>query len=53
MQDVGIVAGTDPVAVDQVSYDLVNKAYGSKNFFKEIYPKVDPTVQLKYAQELG
>jgi uncharacterized Fe-S center protein len=52
MQDVGIVAGTDPVAVDQASYDLVNKAYG-KNFFKEIYPEIDPTIQLKYAQDLG
>ena len=52
MQDVGIVAGTDPVALDQASYDLVNKAYG-KNFFKEIYHEIDSTIQLKYAQELG
>ncbi len=52
MKDVGIVAGIDPVAVDQASYDLVNKAFG-KSFFKEIYPEIDPTIQLKYAQELG
>ncbi|MCA6072481.1 MAG: DUF362 domain-containing protein [Endomicrobium sp.] len=52
MEDVGIVAGVDPVAVDQASYDLVNKAYG-KNFFRKIYPKIDPTIQLKYAEELG
>ncbi|GHT40944.1 4Fe-4S ferredoxin [Endomicrobiia bacterium] len=52
MDDVGIVAGVDPVAVDQASYDLVNKAFG-KNFFKKIYPEIDPTIQLKYAEELG
>lgn len=52
MDDVGIVAGVDPVALDQASYDLVNKAFG-KNFFKEIYPEIDPTIQLKYAEELG
>jgi uncharacterized Fe-S center protein len=52
MEDVGIVAGVDPVAVDQASYDLVNKAYG-KNFFKNIYPEIDATIQLQYAEELG
>jgi uncharacterized Fe-S center protein len=52
MDDVGIVAGADPVAVDQASYDLTNKTYG-KNFFKNIYPDIDPEVQLEYAQELG
>jgi uncharacterized Fe-S center protein len=52
MEDVGIVAGDDPVAVDQASYDLVNKAYG-KNFFKKIHPHIDSLIQLNYAQELG
>lgn len=52
MDDVGIVAGIDPVAVDQASYDLINKAFG-KNFFKGIYPEIDSTTQLKYAEELG
>ncbi|MDR2395318.1 MAG: DUF362 domain-containing protein [Endomicrobium sp.] len=52
MEDVGIVAGADPVAVDQASYDLINKSYG-KNFFKEIYPQINPIVQLQYAQDLG
>ncbi|MCL2144178.1 MAG: DUF362 domain-containing protein [Endomicrobia bacterium] len=52
MQDVGIVAGTDPVAVDQASYDLVNKAYG-KNFFKKIHPDVNPEIQLEYAEKIG
>ncbi|MDR1941439.1 MAG: DUF362 domain-containing protein [Endomicrobium sp.] len=52
MDDVGIVAGSDPVAVDQASYDLTNKTYG-KNFFREIYPDIDPEVQLEYACNLG
>ncbi|AKL97870.1 DUF362 domain-containing protein [Endomicrobium proavitum] len=52
MEDVGIVAGADPVAVDQASYDLVNKAYG-KNFFKKIFPEIDPTAQLEYAEKIG
>ncbi|MDR1784535.1 MAG: DUF362 domain-containing protein [Endomicrobium sp.] len=52
MYDVGIIAGVDPVAVDQASYDVVNKAFG-KNFFKNIYPEIDPTIQLNYAEKLG
>jgi len=52
LADIGIVAGTDPVAVDQASYDLVNKAAG-RAYFTEVYPDIDPTVQLAYAQALG
>lgn len=52
MYDVGIIAGVDPVAVDQASYDVVNKAF-SKNFFKDLYPEIDPTIQLSYAEKLG
>ncbi|MCL2484761.1 MAG: DUF362 domain-containing protein [Endomicrobia bacterium] len=52
MEDVGIVAGDDPVAVDQASYDLVNKAYG-KNFFKKVHPNIDPEIQLEYAEKIG
>ncbi|MDR3244482.1 MAG: DUF362 domain-containing protein [Elusimicrobiota bacterium] len=52
MDDIGIVAGIDPVAVDQASYDIVNKAYG-KNFFTYLYPDLNPEIQLEYAQEIG
>ena len=52
LDDIGIVAGADPVAVDQASIDIVNKIYG-KNFIKELYPDIDYTVQLDYAQRLG
>ncbi|MDR3330665.1 MAG: DUF362 domain-containing protein [Endomicrobium sp.] len=51
MPDVGIIAGVDPVAVDQASLDLINKAFGM-NFFKEIYPEIDSTIQLRYAEKL-
>ncbi|MDR0977515.1 MAG: DUF362 domain-containing protein [Endomicrobium sp.] len=52
IDDIGVVAGTDPVAVDQASYDLVNKACG-ENLFRKIYPEIDPAVQLEYAQKIG
>ncbi len=63
--DIGIVAATDPVAIDQASADLVNNAQGlkgsglTKNFepgqdkFRAIYPKVDWEIQLEYAEAIG
>jgi len=50
--DIGILASTDPVAIDQASFDLVNQASG-KDIFKELHPQRNGTKQLKYAQELG
>jgi uncharacterized Fe-S center protein len=52
MKDIGVLAGIDPVAVDQASYDMVNTAFG-ENFFKKMYPEIDPSIQLEYAQKLG
>ena len=52
MGDVGIIAGSDPVALDQASYDLVNKAFGN-NFFKKMHPDVNPEIQLEYAEKIG
>ncbi|MBW2174767.1 MAG: DUF362 domain-containing protein [Deltaproteobacteria bacterium] len=63
--DIGIVASTDPVAIDQASADLVNNAEGlknsclTKNFkpgedkFRAIYPNTDWEIQLEYAEEIG
>jgi len=54
--DIGVLVSLDPVALDQASYDLVNKAEGrikSQNKFKALYPKVNPETQLRYAEELG
>ena len=53
ISDIGVLASTDPVAIDTASLDMVNKAAG-KDIFKEISPAVpDNRAQLKYAQEMG
>lgn len=64
--DAGILASTDPVAIDQASADLVNKGEGFKgntvlksgherggDKFRGVHPEVDWEVQLDYAQTLG
>lgn len=63
--DIGIVASTDPVAIDQASADLVNAEEGFKNTaltaghepggdkFRGVHPKVDWEAQLERAVELG
>ncbi|HPD60587.1 MAG TPA: DUF362 domain-containing protein [Thermodesulfobacteriota bacterium] len=63
--DVGIVASIDPVAIDQASTDLVNKQPGNplsklksglrpgEDKIRGVFPEVDGTIQLQYAQELG
>jgi uncharacterized Fe-S center protein len=50
--DVGILAATDPVAIDMASLDLVNGSCG-KDIFKEFHPGKNPMAQLEYAQSLG
>jgi hypothetical protein len=51
--DIGLLASYDPVAIDQASVDMVNKGSGSKDKFREIYPNIDWSVQLSYAESLG
>lgn len=63
--DIGILASTDPVAIDQASMDLVNAqpalsssclhASGAScdDKVKAVYPKIDWRHQLDYAEELG
>lgn len=65
INDIGILASKDPVAIDQASADLVNQAKGlpgtllkthlepGEDKFKGLYPYVDWKHQLDYAQELG
>ena len=65
VNDVGILSSEDPVAIDQASVDLVNREAGNRssklsgawepgeNKFQAIYPEVDWTIQLAYAQEIG
>jgi uncharacterized Fe-S center protein len=63
--DVGILAGTDPVAIDQASADLVNRQPGhpgsshtaglgpGEDKFRAAAPAVDWGHQLAYAEEIG
>ncbi|MFH1624649.1 MAG: DUF362 domain-containing protein [Pseudomonadota bacterium] len=65
VSDVGIVASTDPVAIDQASVDLVNQQMGNRNSalkdnfnpgedkFRGVYPHLDWNVQLEYGEEIG
>jgi len=65
VRDVGIVASRDPVAIDQASVDLVNRERGlpgsrlethmdpGEDKFSGLYPQVDWSHQLDYAEKLG
>ena len=63
--DIGILASTDPVALDSASYDLVNQQVGLKNSllehqhhrgsdkFRGVWEGVNGRVLLEYAEEVG
>lgn len=63
--DIGILASTDPVALDHASFNLVNQQKGFKHSllhgnyeedadkFKGVWKQVDGVIQLKYAEEIG
>lgn len=51
LDDIGILASIDPVAIDKASLDLVIKAGG--DVFAKAHPNVDYNVQLVHAQKLG
>lgn len=65
VNDLGIAASEDPVALDQACVDLVNAAPGLADSclkeahgpggdkFRDIYPKVDWRLQLQSAEDLG
>ncbi|MCF8035799.1 MAG: DUF362 domain-containing protein [Desulfobacteraceae bacterium] len=65
VRDIGVVASRDPVAIDQASVDLVNQepalpdscltthTDAGADKFRGVYPNVDYTHQLAYAEQLG
>jgi len=65
VNDIGILSSEDPVAIDQASVDLVNGQEGNRSSklpgawkpgedkFRAIYPQVDWSIQLTYAEEIG
>lgn len=65
VNDIGICASTDPVALDQACCDLVNAARGNLETalatghepggdkFRGVHPEVDWEVQLEHAERIG
>jgi uncharacterized Fe-S center protein len=52
MPDVGLLACTDPVAVDAASPAVIQERIG-KDIFKQFHPEIDYTVQLKHGEKIG
>lgn len=52
LEDIGILASTDIVALENASHDLVDKAHESHDTFKEIN-RVSGKRQIEYAAEIG
>jgi uncharacterized Fe-S center protein len=65
VNDIGICASTDPVALDQACADLVNQAPGNLNTalskghepggdkFRGVHPDIDWEIQLEHAEKMG
>ncbi len=65
VNDIGVCASTDPVALDQACADLVNSAPGNRNTalksgfepggdkFRGVSPDIDWEIQLEHAEKLG
>ena len=65
VNDIGICASTDPVALDQACADLVNAAPGNRNTalksghepgadkFRGVYPELEWEVQLIHGEKVG
>jgi len=52
VEDIGILASHDPVAIDTAAYDLVKQRAG-RTLESMAYPRRDGSVQLEYAESLG
>ena len=65
VRDIGILASTDPVAIDQSCADMVNAEHAlpgsclksnreaGEDKFRSVYPHVEWEIQLDYAEKLG
>ncbi len=62
--DIGILISDDPVSIDQCSFDLVKSSAGVSSFFGRkidenqdkfsiIYPEINSTYQIEYAEKIG
>ncbi|MFA4838507.1 MAG: DUF362 domain-containing protein [Candidatus Neomarinimicrobiota bacterium] len=52
LDDIGVLAGKDPVAIDQAVFDLT-KQHAGQSLSELAFPEIDATVQLAYAEQLG
>ena len=50
--DIGFVAGTDPVAVDAASLDLIREKTG-KDLSDRAYSDIDPWHQIRHGEKIG
>jgi uncharacterized Fe-S center protein len=50
--DLGVLASTDPVAIDQAAVDLVNGAAG-KDLMEELWPGARYTAQFEHGEAIG
>lgn len=65
VKNIGVLAATDPVAIDQASADLVNgepalagtclkrNHASGQDKFRGLYPQIDWEIQLDYAEKMG
>ena len=52
MHDLGVLASSDPVALDKATLDLIHKKTGQP-FQESTYPNINGLVQLQHGQEIG
>lgn len=52
VEDIGILASNDLVSIDSASAEILN-GLKNKDIFRQEYPEIDWTVQLRYAASLG
>lgn len=52
VNDIGILASDDPIALDKACNDLVKEGAG-KDVFKELYPEIKTERLLEYGEEIG
>jgi uncharacterized protein len=52
MPDIGILASTDPVALDQATLDLTEKKFPA-SLVHDNWPGLDPEIQLEHGERIG
>ncbi len=52
VEDIGILASKDPVAIDKASLDLIEKKVG-QSLVEISYPTLNPMIQIEHAAKIG